>query len=423
MKKGILAALLVASIGAAGCKSGISKSARSEFNNALEKVQEIERRLAEPTGDSDINELLSDISELYYDFNPMDMDSSYARTCQDLKDRISNIKEHAVSELEGSVVGSQVTVKSENDILLEGVAVFPVYLERGEMLYYSVKLQKPGDIKLYNVDTKSLLRTHASKAMVNDSLEIKNKGIYLVEISPKSSQYADVNIFHSVASLDHYLNPRSVKMETVSCSVGDFRAHAVKGVSMKNIFENPYKSTLRSQLKSMFSGSSRAVIPIKIPAGTTDILYTLRISTSESDKYSDGKWNDNLQTSYKKIKFLGLPVYESAKGAGILSTLLDDNRPIREEDAYCNMYLFTSSSQAKAFQDNTKMASQLSYDVDYSSLGTQSCNGRIPARGMKTIYVGVENERVRYTNYIWFEAVASVPCTEYFNETFTLAVQ
>ena len=423
MKKSLLVAALVALMGVAGCKSGISKNAREEFNTALEKVQEIERRLSEPAGLSDAGSLIAEIDKLYYDYNPMDMDSSYARACQDLKDRISRLKEQAAPEIKNSVIGTSVPVKSGNDILLEKVTTFPIYLERGEMLYYSIKLQKPGDIKLYNVDTKSLLRTHSSKTMVNDSLEIRNKGIYLVEITPKSNQYADVNIFYSVASLDHYLNPRSVKMETVSCSAGDFRAHAVKGVSMKNIFENPYKSTLRSQLKSMFSGSSRAVIPIKIPAGSTDILYTLRISTSESDKYSNGKWNDNLQTSYRKIKFLGLPVYESARGAGILSTLLDDNRPLREEDAYCNLYLFTSSSQAKAFQDNTKAASQLSYDVDYSSLGTQSCNGRIPARGMKTVYIGVENERVRYTNYIWFEAVASVPCTEYFNETFTLSAK
>ena len=94
--------------------------------------------------------------------------------------------------------------------------------------------------------------------------------------------------------------------------------------------------------------------------------------------------------------------------------LLDDNRPIREEDAYCNMYVFRNQAQAKQFQDGTKPASQLNYDVDYSTVGTQSCNGRIPTKGEKTLYLGFENERMRYTNYIWIEVEAVVPNTVYY---------
>ena len=78
------------------------------------------------------------------------------------------------------------------------------------------------------------------------------------------------------------------------------------------------------------------------------------------------------------------------------------------------MYVFRNQAQAKQFQDGTKMASQLSYDVDYSTLGTQSCNGRIPAKGSKTIYLGFENERVRYANYLWVEAEVVVPNTVYY---------
>lgn len=57
------------------------------------------------------------------------------------------------------------------------------------------------------------------------------------------------------------------------------------GVHLKNIFnsEEPRKFTLRGQLKSAFSGSSIAMVPIIIPAGTTDILYSMRMATSEQD--------------------------------------------------------------------------------------------------------------------------------------------
>jgi hypothetical protein len=66
------------------------------------------------------------------------------------------------------------------------------------------------------------------------------------------------------------------KTEQIDCSKDDFGAVAVPGVKMQNIFEEPRKFTLRGQLKSAFSGSSIAMVPIIIPAGNTDILYTCR---------------------------------------------------------------------------------------------------------------------------------------------------
>ena len=117
---------------------------------------------------------------------------------------------------------------------------------------------------------------------------------------------------------------------------------------------------------------------------------------------------------------LGLPLYEKEKTRGVFMRLLDDNRPIREEDAYCNMYVFRNQTQAKQFQDGTKSASQLNYDVDYSTVGTQSCNGRIPTKGAKTIYLGFENERMRYVNYLWVEVVAVITTTEYYTTKYSV---
>ena len=184
--------------------------------------------------------------------------------------------------------------------------------------------------------------------------------------------------------------------------------------------EEPRKFTLRGQLKAVFSGSAKALVAVQVPTGTTDILYSLRIATSEQDRSSDGEFHNNLSLSYKKVKFMGLPIYEKEQSNGILNTLLDDNRPIRDEDAYCNMYVFRNQSQAKQFQDGTKVASLLNYDVDYSTLGTQSCNGRIPTNGAKTIYLAFENERIRFTNYLWVEVEAVIPTTEYFATKYSI---
>ena len=117
---------------------------------------------------------------------------------------------------------------------------------------------------------------------------------------------------------------------------------------------------------------------------------------------------------------MGLPIYERTKGTGIIGSLLDDNKPYREEEAYCNMYVFRSKTVAKQFQDGTKPASQLAYDVDYSTIGSQSCNGRIPVNGSKTIYLAFENERVRYSNYLWVEVEAVTPGSIYYTTKYTL---
>ena len=110
---------------------------------------------------------------------------------------------------------------------------------------------------------------------------------------------------------------------------------------------------------------------------------------------------------------LGLPVYESARSVGIIKTILGDYTPLREEDAYINMFVFRSSSQAKKFQDD-KPTAQLSYDINYSIMGMQSSTGRISVKGLKNIYLGFENERTRYNNYVWIELLAVQPNTEYY---------
>ena len=83
------------------------------------------------------------------------------------------------------------------------------------------------------------------------------------------------------------------------------------------------------------------------------------------------------------------------------------------------MYVFFDAGQARKFQDG-EQTSKLKYHVDYSTMGTQSCNGRIPAKGNSTIYLGFENERMRYNNYVWLEAISAVPHTEYFKTQYSI---
>ena len=385
-----------------------------KYNDMLSHVQALERSMQTlSTASMDqLNAYSEAVDTLYYDYNPMELQPAQIDACESLKKRVAILKRDAGVMVQEAKLRFRYTAHSNPDCLLEGTSAYPVYLERGDVLYYNIGLQNPGTVKLYNTDAHQTLKTYAQKTKVADSLVVANKGIYLVEIVPGKTQYASIDIQFRMGE---YHPVKTVYSEEIACKAGDFRAVSNKGISMRPVFEQPRKFTLSSQLKSTFTTSAKsiAVVAVQIPAGATDVLYNLRISTSEQDKSADGQFPDKMNLSYKKVRFLGMPLYESSRGSGLFSTLLDDNRPIREEDAYCNMYVFRSQSAAKQFQDGTKQASQLQYDVDYSTLGTQSCNGRIPAKGARTIYLAFENERVRYSNYIWIEVLTATPITEY----------
>lgn len=425
MKKIIVLAIFFSvalSCGQHAKKKGMSEYEAGVYSETLEKVKSLEERLPEVSSYSiqNIESFQSEVNWLRYQNDTTGMSASDKESCLKLERRVANLKRDAEAATAQRLQTMLIPVEVNNDCLLENTTAYPVYLERGDILYYNIGLQKPATVKLYNADARTLLKTYAQKAKLTDSLVVANKGIYLVEIVPGGTQYADINITYRMA--DHGHSVKSIKSEEIEGKAGDFRVVSNKGITMKSAFNEPRKFTLSSQLKSTFTSAAKsiALVAVQVPAGATEILYSLRISTSEQDRYSDGKFPENMNNTYRKIRFLGLPIYESTRNSGLLNTLLDDNRPLREEDAYCNMYVFRTQWAAKQFQDGTKQASQLQYDVDYSTLGTQSCNGRIPTKGAKTIYLAFENERVRYSNYIWIEAVTATPTTEYHTTKYTL---
>ena len=408
-----------------GCTGGNgSKSPIDEYNEVLKRVQELEKTVETADWSAfsgvELKEMHAIGKDLYYDYNPMEMTPEQVTTCEALKTRVKNLREQITSKSDEAIENFEVTVFNLSDTLMEGAQVYPVYLQKGETLNVVARSQQTFTLKVSNANSRSVLTTFAGRTLVEHNMEIMNSAIYLVEIIPTKAQYLDLSLKYKIADLSRLTSATPIATEQVECAKGDFGAKGVPGVFMHKCFEEPRKFTLRGQLKAAFSGNSKALVAVQVPAGTTDILYSMRIATSEDSRPEDGEFHDNLSRSYTRIKFLGLPLYEKSSSNGLLNTLLDDNRPIRDEDAYCNMYVFRNQTQAKHFQDGTKPISQLSYDVDYSTVGTQSSNGRIPTKGLKTIYLGFENERMRYTNYLWVEVEAIVPNTVYYRKKYSV---
>ena len=409
----ILSFLLLASCTITTSRPMTEKETR-QFNEVKQLAMEVECLLDGITTLEayEAVELLYQSSQLKYTFS-QDIDSVAQISCRQLQERVEALQQKIYQTVLKHLPNMHVNVASNGDCLLKGKTTYPVYLQRGEKLRVNISSRQAMTVKVYNYDAKSCIKAQSETTKFNYSLNIEHTAIYLVEINPYSgSQYASLRIDYTPKSVER-LTPTTINEREVEAQPDDFRVRTVKGIKMKNIFEEPRKFTLRGQLKAMFSGAYRGVVGVEIPTGTTDILYSMRISTNEADRSSDGNFSKEANSSYHKIKMLGLPVYESTRSVGIIKTILGDYTPLREEDAYINMFVFRSSSQAKKFQDD-KPTSQLSYDINYSIMGMQSSTGRIPVKGLKNIYLGFENERARYNNYVWVEVIAVQPNTEYY---------
>ena len=412
--------------GGANSKSeAVHLSEREEFryNNAVAEIERVESLMQQCEKGGNVDSyasMLAQAKALRYEYNAEGMNEATIGHCNKLKERILEVQKKALAFVESKIISSgRVEIYSHNNLLLSEHDAKPFYLNAGEKLFIEHASSEVITLRINNADTQRTLKTYTS-AKLKDSIKIAYSGIYTIDLLPKAKCYSSLNVEVRPSSSEGIYGRKSVQSETVKCNKGEWGAKAVKAIKMHNCFEEPRKLTLRGQLKAMFSGNSKALVAVQVPAGTTDILYSVRVSTSEQNNSTDGEFHNNLTRSYKKIKLLGLPFYEREKTRGVFMRLLDDNRPIREEDAFCNMYVFRNSSPAKQFQDGTKPASQLNYDVDYSTVGTQSCNGRIPTKGAKTIYLGFENERMRYVNYIWVEVVAVTPTTEYYTTKYSV---
>lgn len=418
----LLIAALMTACGGQSSKQQMPPEVAEKYAETTKLVGEVEDLLARSpriTNVEDVRELYQLNERLRYDYDPSGLDSASQAQCAQLQRRINSLHRQLSDYLDASVPAMLVPLMDASQELLEQTENYPFWLERGDELHFSIDAERPVEVRIYNADSRQLLKTYTGKRTIKDSLDIRFNAVYLVQINPKGRQYVAINVGYNAATVERMFNHKAVKSATVEAQKGDFLAYSLPGIQMKNLFEEPRKFTLRGQLKAAFSGSYRAIVAVQVPQGATDILYSLRISTNEPDRSSDGKFHDNMETSYKRIKVLGLPVYESHGGAGIISTLLGENQPKREEDAYINMYVFYNAAQAKKFQDGTDPA-KLQYNIDYSTMGTQSCSGRIPAKGNKTIYLGFLNERMRYNNYVWLEAVSALPKTEYYKPQYTV---
>lgn len=382
------------------------------------------------TSDAELNKIIRQIRRLSYSQYTRELSEEDAAKCDSLSQQIFALQTRCTTpeELivyrlemsEGADGGlSETMLINKNEMLLEDYSRFPLYLLRGDSIQLSLSSQQERlQLTVYNMDREASLAQWSGKSL-QEAIAIPNSAIYMVELSsPKASERIYVDL--SVVLLRGEKDPRTIREEWIECKRGDFLARSVEELETANLFDEPRKVGLRSQLKALFSGNKRVVIPIKVPSGAHELVYSLRISTNEQTISDDGQFNERFLSDYHQVKLFGVTAYESSRSNDFIDKVLFNTRPPRDEDAFCNMYVFHSQKEAKKFQDTPDGAVRFNYDVDRSQMGTQSCNGRIPVKANSSIYLGFENAKVRSDNYIWLEVLALSKATKYYKPKYTL---
>lgn len=397
----------------------MSEMEQLKYDNIVKKIESIYARAGEAVASGDENtmsNIRNEIHRLKYDFDGENMGENARQKCRALKERIDALKqqpEEVFQDANHDITAAaspelqeyKGTLISRKNLKLPIAARFPYYLNAGDKLALMLDGQGSMMASFYDIHRQKCIKQWSVSSPMADSVAISEGGIYMLELSPIDSEVA-ANLTLSYTGTDK--SPRRrVQEKIVECRKGDFLASESDSVIVGNVFKEPKKVGLRGNLKSMFSGKSRVLVPVAVPAGCDALLYSLRVSTNENTVASDGKFADQLSVASSRVKLFGENVYEKHTiGSSIIDHLLGNTRPPREEDAFCNMYVLTDAAQAKKFQDETASSGSYKYDVNQSQMGIQSCNGQLFPNGHKTIYLGFENERMRYDNYIWLEVAA-----------------
>ena len=251
MKKIFLTFLLAVVL--CSCVSETAKQTLAHYNEVYVKVDEMETLLKQVDlsaySASEIIELHEVGKSLSYSFNPMDLKPEQIAACELLKQRVENVKSEIIDQTTRVIKQFRLHPWQNYDYLMEQTKAFPVYMVRGEKLYWNIKAQKPLTVKVYNADTRQLLKTYTGKTFCVDSLSIQNTAIYLVEIAPNGTQYVEMDINYKSNDMQRLKSVTKVKEEDVECDANDFRAKKIPGVSMQKCFEEPRKFTLRSQFR------------------------------------------------------------------------------------------------------------------------------------------------------------------------------
>lgn len=274
-----------------------------------------------------------------------------------------------------------------------------------------IKFTSDNPVKFFKiVEQRSgrILKTFKKTADINFNFKVKLDNPFSVKIYFPKEAYYNLEVSRKSASVENYYSNAKLIRDSIIVKYKTEKSIEGKTLAFEKVFNEPKKFVVSSTFS--LSGESKVYTPIEIPKNAIEFIYTLRISGSDTSIEEDGQLFNSLNSTTKKIKVFGMPLWESEESGTSLSREILNKLfpPSKDEDFTLNVFFFEKQNELKKFVRYPGKAYQsaFKYDINNSALSTQSRIGLIKKPKSGFSYIGLQSTSSFSDTYAWLDVVA-----------------
>lgn len=231
---------------------------------------------------------------------------------------------------------------------------------------------------------------------------------FSVKIYFPIESYYNLEVLRKSASIENYLSNAKLVRDSVVVGKKTNKSKIGTRLAFEKVFNQPKKFVVSSTFT--MSGENKVYAPIEIPKNTKEFIYTLRITGDDETQSEDGMLFNEVDRISKKVKVLGIPLWESEENSSSLSREILNLLfpPKKDEDYTLNVFFFDKQKEIKKFIEypGNQYASAFKYDLNNSALSTQSRVGLIKKPYSGFSYIGFQSTSSFSNTYVWLDVVA-----------------
>lgn len=274
-----------------------------------------------------------------------------------------------------------------------------------------IKFNSDNQVKFFSiVEQRSgrIVKTFKKTSDVDFTFDVFFDNPFSVKIYFPKESYYNLEVSRKSGSVANYISNAKLVRDSVIVSKKTNKSKIGTRMAFEKVFNQPKKFVVSSTFT--MSGESKVYAPIEIPKNTKEFIYTLRISGEDESEGEDGELFNEVNTVSKKVKVLGLPLWESEEKSSSLSREILNELfpPKKDEDYTLNVFFFDKQKEIKKFLQypGKQYASAFKYDINNSALSTQSRVGLIKKPYSGFSYIGLQSTSSFSNTYVWLDVVA-----------------
>lgn len=274
-----------------------------------------------------------------------------------------------------------------------------------------IKFNSDNQVKFFSiVEQRSgrIVKTFKKTSDVDFTYDVYFDNPFSIKIYFPKESYYNLDVSRKSGSVANYLSNARLVRDSVVVSKKTNKSKIGTRMAFEKVFNQPKKFVVSSTFT--MSGESKVYAPIEIPKNTREFIYTLRISGEDETQREDGKLFNDVNRISKKVKVLGIPLWESEEKSSSLSREILNSLfpPKKDEDYTLNVFFFDKQKEIKKFLQypGKEYASAFKYDINNSALSTQSRVGLIKKPYSGFSYIGLQSTSSFSNTYVWLDVVA-----------------